>query len=163
MRRLVCALLLAASAASAQPVAEPRDCSATLDVRLLPDSDAQDFLRRLEQVIDDPRVRIEVQQDPLPPPEPTSPADHELFRAIEAEMEREVPGSVTMPFQTLGGSDSKWFRAKGVPAYGFVPAVVPPELVSTIHGLDERVPVAELERAVRVTYRTLRRVAEASE
>jgi acetylornithine deacetylase/succinyl-diaminopimelate desuccinylase-like protein len=139
----------------------PRRATATLDVRLLPDSDAQAFLRELGQVIDDPRVRIEVQQDPLPAPEPTSPADHELLRAIEAEMERELPGSLTLPFQTVGGTDSKWFREKGIPAYGLVPVLASRELVATMHGLDERVPIEELERGVRITYRALRRVAEA--
>jgi acetylornithine deacetylase/succinyl-diaminopimelate desuccinylase-like protein len=64
-----------------------------------------------------------------------------------------------VPLQTTGCSDSKWFRARGIPAFGYLPALGDDDLVATIHGLDERMPAAELERAIRVEYRTLVRLA----
>ncbi len=151
----------------------PRRAEATLDVRLLPDTDSDAFLAWLRAVIDDPAIRIELTSDSdvvayrewrgrvvgdRSAPLAASPAGNELFRALEAELARELPGSVTVPVQTTGGTDSKYFRARGVPAYGYFPALLPEELVSSVHGLDERIPIVELERAVRVTYRTLRRL-----
>jgi acetylornithine deacetylase/succinyl-diaminopimelate desuccinylase-like protein len=137
----------------------PGRAEATIDVRLLPDTDAAAFLEDLERAIGDSRVRIEGIPDPLPPVLEQSPVANELFAAIEAEMAREIPGSITVPTQTTGGTDSSWFRARGVPAYGFIPAQLPEELVASIHGVDERAPIAELERALRVTYRVLLRLA----
>jgi acetylornithine deacetylase/succinyl-diaminopimelate desuccinylase-like protein len=137
----------------------PGRAEATIDVRLLPDTDAAVFLRDLERAIGDSRVRVEGVPDPLPPVLEQSPVANELFAAIEAEMAREIPGSITVPTQTTGGTDSSWFRARGVPAYGFIPARLPEELVASIHGVDERAPIAELERALRVTYRVLLRLA----
>jgi acetylornithine deacetylase/succinyl-diaminopimelate desuccinylase-like protein len=137
----------------------PRRAEASLDVRLLPDTDAEAFLAELRSVIADPRVRIEGIPDPLPPVIPASPVEQDLFQALEIEMAREIPGSTTVPTQTTGGTDSAYFRARGVPSYGFIPAELPDELVSAIHGLDERMPIAEIERALRVTYRVLQRLS----
>ncbi len=153
----------------------PRRAEARLDVRLLPDTDPTEFLDWLRAALDDPSIRLELEPDadavqftawrervlgdpvaPVPP----SPTENELFHALEAELERELPGSFTVPLQTTGGTDSKWFRARGVPAYGYLPALLPEELVSSVHGLDERIPVKELERAVRVSYRTLARLVQ---
>ena len=136
----------------------PRSASADLDIRLLPDTDGDAFLETLREVIDDGSVRVENDAGSIPEVIPASPWGHELFRAIETEMTRELPGSITVPLLTVGGTDSRLFRSRGVPAYGYNPAIYTPELASTIHGLDEHMPLEELERAIRVTYRVLRRL-----
>ena len=135
----------------------PRRAEAMLDVRLLPDSDAQGFLGALAAVIDDPSVAIEPVGE-IPGVVAASPLDHPLFAAIEAEMDAELPGSITVPLLTAGSTDSVFFRARGIPAYGFLPAVLSPEMNQGIHGVGEHLPIVELERALRVTWRVLRRI-----
>lgn len=135
----------------------PRRAEATLDVRLLPETDPRTFLAALERVIDDPNVHIETPGE-LPGSTPPSPWDDELFRAIEAETKTEFEGALVLPIMMPAGTDSKFFREIGVPAYGFIPAELDRELTAAIHGLDERIPVRALETGVRVTYRTLRRL-----
>jgi len=137
----------------------PRRAEASLDVRLLPETDAAVFLTALEAVIDDPHVRIETPGE-LPGTTPPSPWDHELFRAIEAETKAELEDALVLPIMMPAGTDSKFFREIGIPAYGFIPALLDTELTAAIHGLDERVPLAGLETGVRVTYRTLLRLVE---
>ncbi len=134
----------------------PGRAEATLDVRILPDTDGAAFLRQLEAVIDDPEVRVVLPEGGIPEPSPESPFDNELFVAIAAEMERELPGSVTLPVQTTGGTDSQPFRRRDVPAYGYLPALLNAELNASVHGPDERFPLEQLERAVRVTTSVLR-------
>jgi acetylornithine deacetylase/succinyl-diaminopimelate desuccinylase-like protein len=151
----------------------PRRAAGRLDLRLLPDTDSQAFLDWVRAVVDDPEIEIEIEPDSdavafrawrkrvvgdADASVPPSPVDTPFFEALEAELAQEFPGSITIPLQTTGGSDSKYFRARGVPAYGYLPALADPQLLDSIHGLDERVPVAELERAVRLTYRTLVRL-----
>jgi len=136
----------------------PRRASANLDIRLLPDTDAAAFLESLKEVIGDDSVHFEDDAGSIPEVVSASPWDHELFRAIETEMERELPGSITVPLLTTGGTDSRLFRRRGVPAYGYNPVLYTPEIASTIHGLDEHISLEELERAIRVTYRVLRRL-----
>ena len=152
----------------------PRTAEAMLDVRLLPDTDANAFLGWLKQVIDDPSVEIQLEPDgdvtafrswrqrvlgDPDAPVPESPVDNELFHGLESELANDFPDALSVPLQTTGGSDSKWFRARGVPAYGYLPALGDDALLATIHGVDERMPVAELTRAVRLEYRTLVRLA----
>lgn len=136
----------------------PRRAEAKLDVRLLPDTDAAAFVASLERVIDDPGVRVVLPQRGLPPVIPASPVAHELFAALEAELREELPRSITLPVQANGATDSLFFRARGVPAYGYLPVRLEPELSATLHGRNERIPVRELERAVRVTTRVLERL-----
>jgi acetylornithine deacetylase/succinyl-diaminopimelate desuccinylase-like protein len=136
----------------------PGRAEATLDARLLPDTDAAAFLTWLGAGLGDPRVEVEPILGEPPAPGDASPWDHELFRALEEELARELPGSVTAPLQSTGATDSALFRARGVPAYGFVPALYSDELNATVHGADERMPLEELERAVRVTWRVLARL-----
>jgi acetylornithine deacetylase/succinyl-diaminopimelate desuccinylase-like protein len=136
----------------------PGRAEALLDVRLLPDTDAEVFLAELAAVIDDPEVKVVLPEGGIPPASRASPFDGELFTALAAEMERELPGSVTLPVQTTGGTDSEPFRRRGIPAYGYLPALVSPELNRTVHGNDERLPLTELERALRVTTRVLERL-----
>jgi acetylornithine deacetylase/succinyl-diaminopimelate desuccinylase-like protein len=114
-------------------------------------------------VIDDPGVRVVLPEGGAPPPNEASPWENELFQAIASEMERELPGSVTLPVQATGGTDSEPFRRRGVPAYGYLPALLSAELNRTIHGNDERFPLTELERAVRVTTRVLERLVVPNE
>jgi acetylornithine deacetylase/succinyl-diaminopimelate desuccinylase-like protein len=137
----------------------PGRAEATLDVRILPDTDAAAFLGELSAVIDDALVEVVLPDAGLPPPSAASPWENELFEAISAEMARELPGSVTLPVQTTGGTDSEPFRRRGIPAYGFLPALLTAELNRSIHGPDERFPLVELERALRVTRRVLERLA----
>jgi acetylornithine deacetylase/succinyl-diaminopimelate desuccinylase-like protein len=136
----------------------PGRAEATLDVRILPDTDPATFLRELEAVIDDPDVRVVLPEAGVPAPSAASPWQGELFEALAAEMEHELPGSVTLPVQTTGGTDSEPFRRRGVPAYGYLPALLDADLNRSIHGPDERFPLPELERAVRVTTRVLERL-----
>lgn len=151
----------------------PRSAEARLDVRLLPDTDPDRFLAWLREVIADPSIEIALEPDGDyvtargwrqrvlgngDAPVPDSPVANELFRALEAELAAELPESITVPLLMPGASDSKWFRARGVPAYGYLPALIDDELLGTVHGLDERIPLAELERAVRVSYRVLARL-----
>ncbi|HKJ24401.1 MAG TPA: M20/M25/M40 family metallo-hydrolase [Myxococcota bacterium] len=140
----------------------PRRAEASLDVRLLPETDAKVFLAALEEVIDDPNVRIEVPPGELPGRTEPSPWDDELFRAIETETKAEFEDALVLPIMMTAGTDSKFFREIGIPAYGFIPGLLDRELTASIHGLDERIPVTALETGVRVTYRTLGRLVAPS-
>jgi acetylornithine deacetylase/succinyl-diaminopimelate desuccinylase-like protein len=137
-----------------QPNVIPGHAEAVLDCRLLPDTSQEDFLAHLADTIDDPTVQLEVLQPAQAAP--PSPTDHPLFLAIENAARRVHPGAVTTPFMALSGSDSRFFRRRGVPAYGFSPFLLSQEIAITPHGIDERLPVDQLGTAVRIVYEALR-------
>jgi acetylornithine deacetylase/succinyl-diaminopimelate desuccinylase-like protein len=134
----------------------PERAEAVLDCRLLPDTDQADFLGSLQRAMDDDGIAIEVLQPALS--SSVSPTDHALFAAISSGVTEAFPHAVTGPVMSVGGTDSRFFRAHGVPAYGLIPMLLPPELIATMHGIDERVPAEALGPAVRVVYHALRQL-----
>lgn len=139
-----------------QPNVIPGHAEAVLDCRLLPDTDPTQFMNGLRKKINDPGVRIEVLQ-PAQVAAP-SPAEHPMFVAIESAVRGVHPGAITTPFMAPTGSDARFFRRRGVPAYGFMPFLITQEVASTPHGPDERLPVDQLGPAIRIVYDALRKM-----
>ena len=125
--------------AGSRPNVIPGRAEAVLDCRLLPDTTQDRFLTQLRQTIADPAVQIEIIQ----PTEPAavSPTDNPLFVAIENAARQVYPEAIIGPTMTVSGTDSRFFRRHGVPAYGFSPILLSEELRATAHGVDERLPV----------------------
>ena len=77
-----------------------------------------------------------------------SPSDTPLMDSIRRFVEREDPGAAVAPLVMTGFSDSHWWR-RAFPdcvAYGFFPqnAMDVVEAYPMMHGIDERIPVADL-------------------
>jgi acetylornithine deacetylase/succinyl-diaminopimelate desuccinylase-like protein len=126
----------------------PEKAEAVLDVRLLPDSALEAVQQRIQRVIDDPAVQVEIAGYAAVAPQ--SPVASAMFQAIEAAAARHRPDSVTVPLQTPGSTDSHHFRARGVKAYGLVPAVITQVELDTFHGIDERISVDNLVLGTRI-------------
>jgi acetylornithine deacetylase/succinyl-diaminopimelate desuccinylase-like protein len=120
----------------------PGTASARLDIRLLPDTDAAAFLSGIERLLGE---GFEVKSLLSSPPAPPSPASGRLYRAVKAALEPEGP---VVPTFIAGITDSRFFRERGIPAYGISPFKVAPEDSRGIHGPDERILLAELDRGV---------------
>ena len=133
----------------------PAIAEANLDCRLLPGHDPDAFIEAVRAVIDDPRVEVEPVMESHTP---ISSPDTELFRIIEAVVQEKTPGSVLIPSIATGFTDSRAFRKRGVVAYGFVPCLLEPSEVATVHGNNERIAIDKLGLAVQILYEVVRRV-----
>lgn len=80
---------------------------------------------------------------------PGSPLDTEAFAALQRTARRMSPDAVAVPQMATGATDLRFFRAKGVPAYGIAPCPTGEEEEGTVHGHDERVRVASVKFGVR--------------
>ncbi len=128
----------------------PSTAEAGIDCRLLPGTDAKDFMNRIRALLNDDRITIDTFQAPdSPPPSPTS---GEMWDAIGRVVAADFPGTYVVPWMTSGGTDSRFLREKGVPAYGFIPIVLPPSEERRFHGVDERLSVENLNRGIKATY-----------
>jgi carboxypeptidase PM20D1 len=142
--------------AGEQPNVVPGRATAVLDCRLLPGTKEDHFLAALQQAIGDPNVRVRVLRHA--DPSAVSSTRNPLYRAIEASVTTVQPRALVAPFLSVATTDSRFFRARKVPAFGFNPVFVPAALLDTIHGKDERIPLRELGPGVRIVYETLRRL-----
>lgn len=122
----------------------PGEAVATLNARLLPGKPADEFLGELREVIDDDRVEIVLQDDPVMAQ--ASAYETETFRAIAGVLEENVPGVIVIPNVNPGTQDSRFFSAAGLECYRFIPVVVDTAGRSSIHGNDEKLETAELLR-----------------
>jgi acetylornithine deacetylase/succinyl-diaminopimelate desuccinylase-like protein len=114
----------------------PPEATADLDLRLLPDSDPGAMLERIRAATGRRGSVSVILQGRAAPP---SPVDTDLYRTLERVMKRAEPTSVVGPSVSAGTSDSRFFRARNVVAYGISPFKVNYYDANTVHGVDERI------------------------
>jgi acetylornithine deacetylase/succinyl-diaminopimelate desuccinylase-like protein len=132
----------------------PSLAEATLDCRLLPGVNADEFVSEIRARINDPRVKVEKLSNPVDAG--ASPSDTPLFAALRAAIGKHHPGAAVTPLLAPFGTDSVHLRKRGVPAYGFIPMVLDAKTVATMHSDAERIPVAEFLKGIRIYFDVLR-------
>jgi acetylornithine deacetylase/succinyl-diaminopimelate desuccinylase-like protein len=137
-----------------KPNVIPSTAEATIDCRLLPGVNAAEFLSEMKARINDPRVTIEPLSTPDDPG--VSNSRTPLFEAIRAAVLRQHPDAIVTPMLVPHGTDSVKLRRRGVTAYGMTPMVLDLATSGSMHSDQERVPVAEFYRGIRIFYDVLR-------
>lgn len=135
----------------------PDTASCELDVRILPGEDPQAFLAQLRAVVADDRIAIEpISRYRVPNSSPTNTL---LYRTIEQVVHQHNPRALVVPALNSGYTESQMYRPLGIFSYGFIPVEVTPELDSTEHAANERVPADQIRRGVKILYEVVARVA----
>ncbi len=135
----------------------PDTAYAELDVRLLPGEDPQAFLAELRAVIADDNIQLDpISAYRLPN---SSSTDTAFYRIIEKVIHEYDPQALVAPTLNGGYTESQMYRPLGITCYGFAPIEVTEELDSTQHAANERVPVEQLRRGVKMLYEVVARVA----
>jgi acetylornithine deacetylase/succinyl-diaminopimelate desuccinylase-like protein len=120
----------------------PGKARALLDVRLLPDTDSEVFLKEIRDTLGtDCEVEVLVTSPPAPP----SPTSGPVWSALSGALGASGP---VVPTFVPGFTDSRFFRERGIPAYGVTPFALAGEDMLGIHNPDERIPLDELDRGV---------------
>ncbi|MGH7863716.1 MAG: M20/M25/M40 family metallo-hydrolase [Candidatus Binataceae bacterium] len=128
----------------------PAVAQAEIDVRLLPEVDADAYLKQIKDTLADRRISIELIQ--RPEDAPPSPTDSEAFNAIRKVVAEIFPNAMVIPWMSSGGTDSRFMRSRGVPSYGFEPVIEATVDAARVHGVDERISIENLHRGIRATY-----------
>lgn len=134
----------------------PAQAEAMLDVRLLPDEDPLRFFAMLEKLLGDERLRLETPSD-LSMPSVTS-YQHPFFAGLESGITGLIPDCQVAPMLTPGATDSRYFRRKGVPAFGLIPIIIDPSELERMHGIDERISLENLALGSQVVAEVVRKV-----
>lgn len=131
----------------------PSVAEATLDCRLLPGQNAEEFVSEIKARVNDARVSFEALSHPADPG--PSRTDTPLFKAVVDAIHTQHPEAVVVPAIIPYGTDTQKFRLKGVVGYGLMPLSVDAETVATMHSDSERVPVAEFKKGLHIYYAIL--------
>ncbi|HEY3056206.1 MAG TPA: M20/M25/M40 family metallo-hydrolase [Thermoanaerobaculia bacterium] len=128
----------------------PANAMGDVDIRLLPGSTTEAMIGRVKEAVGkNAEVEVLLAGEPVP----ESPADTELFRTLARAFTSAEPGSLAAPIVGGGTSDSRFFRARGVVAYGIAPFKVNYYDADTVHANDERIRARFFVEGVRLTRR----------
>ena len=128
------------------PNALPQRAEANVNCRISPGTPSEAVRKVIEQVIADPAARV-TRKDDGSIDAPASALRPDVLAAVSAAVHARAPGLPIVPSMSAGATDSMFFRAESVPAYGVSGVFMKPS-DDFAHGLDERVPLASLDGAL---------------
>ena len=134
----------------------PEKASATLDIRLLPNTEPDQFIMDLKTILDNDDVKFIAKRTPNN--KFISDWNTDFFEVLSEEIKMLQPNAVVVPFMTIGGTDSQFFQAKGVDCYGLLPVLVEEADIQTLHGIDERISIENFMLGNKIVYNTIKRV-----
>jgi acetylornithine deacetylase/succinyl-diaminopimelate desuccinylase-like protein len=138
----------------------PSECEAVFDCRILPGQTSAQALDQIKGLIGDvglDKLEFEILQAQEPS---ASSEETPLYHAIAEVLGEFDSGCGVTPMLMTGGTDSRFFRRIGSVCYGFFPRLptAPYEkIITSEHGIDERVSVENLVFGTSVLYETIKR------
>jgi acetylornithine deacetylase/succinyl-diaminopimelate desuccinylase-like protein len=136
----------------------PAKSEAFVDCRLLPGQSRDKWKQAVIDYIDDPRITVEFARNVPVPPNVAAEWDTELFRTIDEVLHESMEDAVVVPGLTVGATDNRFLRARGIPAYGFIPCLLSPEEQAGFHGNNEFLTIENLNMGVELMYEIVRRM-----
>jgi acetylornithine deacetylase/succinyl-diaminopimelate desuccinylase-like protein len=129
-----------------------------IKLHLLPDSDLQEvYLRLLPAWL---TTGVELTLFEAPTAHRGSPLAHPLYREMTELLRHEHPGITTGPyFLPWTGTDARFFRRAGVPAYGFSPFFILTPDTLHIGSTNEKIALPGFVQGVHLYVRLLERLA----
>ena len=128
------------------PSALPQRATVNLNCRILPWHEPDSVIARLRQVIGDDSVSVKWTFREREP-QPASPLRPELFRTLEQFRDKLWPGAVVTASLETGGTDGRFLRGAGMPAYG-ISGVFMEQGDVRAHGADERIRIKSFDEGV---------------
>jgi acetylornithine deacetylase/succinyl-diaminopimelate desuccinylase-like protein len=135
----------------------PGLAEATIDCRLLPDTDPDRFLADLTRRMAGHGVDVEV----VLADRAHGVSEGPLLPLLEEVCRAQYPEAAFAPVLCPAFTDSRFFRRMGADAYGLVPVMLSNAELATFHGIDERIPLTGLSKGCDVVYDIVRRACVA--
>ena len=147
------------------PNALPQTARANVNCRIFPGEDPEEVRKTLEQVANDPKVKItavpQVSADGKVSPVvtvPPSPLLPEMTQAMERILNVTWPGVPLIATMSTGATDGKYTRIAGIPTFG-ISCMFFELNDSRAHGKDERVGVQDFYDGVEFNYKLIRELS----
>ena len=126
----------------------PREVTAKVNFRLLPQNPIEDVYKHTRHAIQDERIKVGMNKDLCWNASPVSPSSGRVFESL-ARTIRQFFGNVPVaPTTGLGATDARYYYQICENVYRFTPLQVQREDLKRVHGLNERIGVADLAKMV---------------
>ena len=116
--------------------------SANINCRMFPGDSLGKVRGQIIAAVADPGLTLitDAEVSPTPPPPPLTAA---IYDPAVALAKKYYPGVPMLPTLLTGATDGRFLSAGGIPTYG-VPGMVADKTLNNVHGLNERISVANL-------------------
>jgi carboxypeptidase PM20D1 len=126
----------------------PAQARAVVNCRILPGDKVHHVVDHYRKVIDDEAVQISYKDEAAWEPSPVSPVDSPIYQNLTRTIRQIFPEAIASPYLVVGATDARYYTRICSSVYRFSPYGLTPELLKSVHGIDERIPVDMLERMV---------------
>lgn len=96
----------------------PGEATVQLDIRVLPGVSPDDVEGYLREALGDLMEHVQIEGDQFVD-STVSPTNTPLFDVLRGAVRRARPAADLLPMLAAGGTDGRFYRLRGVPAYGF--------------------------------------------
>ncbi len=136
----------------------PAKSEAVIDCRLLPGQTREEWRQQVIDYIDDPRITVDYSRRPQNTARKPAAWDTELFHTINDVIKGAMEDAVVVPSMTVGATDNRFLRARGIPAYGFIPCLLSSEESAGFHGNNEYITLENFQMGTELMYEVVRRM-----
>jgi carboxypeptidase PM20D1 len=126
----------------------PAEARAVINCRLFPGDSRETILEHIRKVVNDEAVQIDLPEESYWPPSPLSAVDSPIYQNLSRTIRQVYPDALVAPYLVAGATDSRYYTTLCDNVYRFSPYIMDSELLRTIHGINERIPVESLARMV---------------
>ena len=132
----------------------PVSASATVNCRILPQSDPNDVFEKIKELAGN-KVSVSAISDArLSPP---SPISDEIIKLVSSSIHPSFPGLPLVPTMSTGATDAIELRSNGIPVYGTSAMMTDPTGFRA-HGLDERVEISAFNASLDFWYALMKQL-----
>ncbi|MDX2000990.1 MAG: M20 family peptidase [Chitinophagales bacterium] len=133
----------------------PSEASALVNFRIIPGETPETVLDYVKKTIDDPRVQVHI-ANWAEKPSPVSSVDSEGYKSIEKTIRQLWPETIVTPSLVVGATDSRHYVEVADNIYRFQPIKLKQEDMARLHGINERISVADYKEAINFYYQLIK-------
>ncbi len=115
----------------------PAKAEAVLDCRLPHSISYADLISKLNNIIDNQEIIIEIISADEEALTATCEWETDLIKIIKSKINQRFNGATVFPLTSAYGTDNRFLRSRGINAYGFIPGLFSSEERSGFHNHDE--------------------------
>jgi carboxypeptidase PM20D1 len=127
----------------------PIGAMATVNFRLLPGDSVGTVLRRVQQIINDPQIKVTTLgagRDASP----VSGTDNAVFASLHRTIKSVFPQALVAPYVVVGATDARAYASLCPQAtYRFMPVLMDQAAIESLHGTNERLRPSAYQDVIR--------------
>jgi carboxypeptidase PM20D1 len=133
----------------------PSYARAVVNYRIRPGSTIAAVGEHVRETVDDDRVTIRLAGRFSSQPSSISSTDSSAFRALERAIRGVARGTVVAPYLVVVVTDARHYSELSPNIFRFLPLRMTATDLHRMHGIDERVGIAEYEEAIRIYHQLI--------